>query len=112
MVATSLSNQDAPMFIDENKSKKQIRGEADARRMAKIIRDAVPSRTVVPNKRDFQVSVDHIPIVKFEPRAKEKSNMRWNVKGLVDLGLSDQRLVFLERFRAPRGASSAAEWDG
>ena len=112
MVATSLSSQEVPMFIDENKSKKQLRGEADARRMAKILRDAVPSRTVVPNKRDFQVNVDHIPIVKFEPKAGEESNMRWNNKGLADLGLSDQRPVFLERFRAPRGAASAAEWDG
>ena len=80
--------------------------------MAKILQDALPNRNVVVNKRDFQVNVDHIPIVKFEPRPGDESNVRWNNKCLADLGLTDQRPAYMERFLAPRARASAAEWDG
>jgi hypothetical protein len=112
MVAQDLSDQEVPMYIDENKNRKQRKGETDTRRMAKILRDALPNRTVAANKKDFQVKVDHIPIVKFEPVSGSDSIVRWNNKCLADLGITDQRSAFLERFQTPRFATGNAEWDG
>jgi hypothetical protein len=112
MAAEDLAKNAVSMFIDENKNSKQRKGETDARRMAQIIRDGLPSRTVVAVKRDFQVNVDHIPIVKFEPVRGAESKIRWNNKCLADLGITDQRDAFLERFQAPRSAAGATVWDG
>jgi hypothetical protein len=80
--------------------------------MAKIIRDALPDQTVVANKKDFQVKVDHVPIVKFEPVQGSDSIVRWNNKCLADLGITDQRNAFLERFQTRRAGAGDAEWDG
>lgn len=88
MIAENLSSQEVAMYIDENKNKKQQKGETDARRLANILRHAIPDRSVVVYKRGFQVNVDHIPIVKFEPRPGDESNVRWNNKCLADLGLT------------------------
>ena len=110
MVAEDLARQEVAMFIDENKNQKQRKGETDARRMAKIMRAALPDRNVAVIKRDFQVKIDFVPIVKFEPVRGEESKIRWNNKGLADLGLTDQRAAYVERFSAPRPAT--AEWDG
>ena len=112
MVAEDLSRQTVPMYVDENKNRKQRRGETDARRMAKMLRAELPERSVAVIKSDFRIKVDHVPLVKFEPVQGGESIIRWNNKALEDLGLTAQRETLLERFRAPRPSAGAEEWDG
>jgi hypothetical protein len=76
--ARDLANQEVRMYLDENKSPKQRQGETDARRMGKIIRDALPDRRINVAKRDFSISIDHVPIVRFVPVQGQDSGVLWN----------------------------------
>ena len=74
------------MYIDKNKSPKQRLEESDAKRMWKIKSDALPDRHINVARRDFSISIDHVPIVRFVPVQGQDSEVLWKSKGLASFG--------------------------
>ena len=95
---TTVGGDRKRLFIDENKTGKQIAMERDARRAYRAVcavleEDPSKTKRVHCNKRDGRVTIDHIPTVKVTPVKGAISQLGFNEAQLVKSSITRENIT-------------------
>ena len=96
--AATVGGDHKRIYIDENKSGKQIASQRDTRRAYRAVckvlgEDPAKSSKVHCNKRDGRVTVNHVPIVKVLPVKGELCKLNFNEAHLLQIQVTRENIT-------------------
>ena len=87
LVAKTPDGAESKMYVDVDKSKKQIKMEMMGRRLRKVLKEKFPARDFFNRRRDGTVSTDWTPLARVVVVGPEAHKIEWNMKLAGELGI-------------------------
>ena len=87
LVAKTPDGSETKMYLDVDKSKKQIKMEMMSRRLHKVLKEKYPARDFFNRKRDGTVSTEWTPLARIANVNIDSYKIEWNMKLVGELGI-------------------------
>ena len=92
LVAKTPDGSETKMYLDVDKSKKQIKMEMMSRRLHKVLKEKYPARDFFNRKRDGTVSTEWTPLARIANVNIDSYKIEWNMKLVGELGIDKDKV--------------------